>query len=93
MIICSCNVISDSDLEKGIALLKDKHPQRTPTVGSVYKALGKQLNCGGCIPIAVMKILEMAPRPNQDRPSRPHVCPQRRTSKRSALPQRRVDLT
>lgn len=56
MIVCSCNIISDQDLADGIATVRTKHPHRTLTVGLVYKALGKKLNCGGCLPLT-MRIL------------------------------------
>ncbi|MGH6840539.1 MAG: (2Fe-2S)-binding protein, partial [Methylocella sp.] len=44
MIICSCNVLSDSEI---CAAVKSSACPRTPF--AVYKCLGCGLNCGRCI--------------------------------------------
>ncbi|PNE09503.1 MAG: (2Fe-2S)-binding protein, partial [Beijerinckiaceae bacterium] len=44
MIVCSCNVLTDSDIRA--ALNRGACP-RTPF--AVYKCLGCSLNCGRCI--------------------------------------------
>ena len=44
MIICSCNVISDSRIKA--ALTSEDYP-KTPC--EVYKCLGCKLNCGRCV--------------------------------------------
>ncbi|MGH6834966.1 MAG: (2Fe-2S)-binding protein [Methylocella sp.] len=44
MIVCSCNVVSDSEIR---AALNSGACPRTPF--AVYKCLGCSLNCGRCI--------------------------------------------
>ncbi|HXW42172.1 MAG TPA: (2Fe-2S)-binding protein [Xanthobacteraceae bacterium] len=45
MIVCSCNVISDHDVEAVFAAADT--PQ---TVSQVYRRLGHRANCGRCAP-------------------------------------------
>ena len=44
MIVCSCNVLTDSEIR---AALASEACPRTPS--AVYKCLGCSLNCGRCI--------------------------------------------
>ena len=69
VIVCSCNVISDTDLAEGIATVRRENPHRPVTVGLVYKALGKKLNCGGCLPLTMQLLAELDPQ-SAERPSR-----------------------
>lgn len=62
MIICSCNVISDKDLEEGIAQLQAEYPHRKLTAGMVYRSLGKAFRCKGCLPLAVQVVQELRQR-------------------------------
>ncbi len=62
MIICSCNVISDKELEEGIARLQATYPHRKLTAGMVYRSLGKSFRCKGCLPLAVQVVKELRQR-------------------------------
>ncbi len=56
MIVCSCAVICDRDIE--MALIEILNPQDAPipTPGIVYRHLQKRMNCCGCAPLAVETI-------------------------------------
>ena len=56
MIICSCAVISSSDIDKAVAWMKAAEPQVVVTPGKVYRALGKKPVCGGCASLFVAAV-------------------------------------
>jgi len=56
MIICSCNVVSDSDIRHTVDELKQKSPRLTITADLIFKSLGRQFECGTCI-AGITKIL------------------------------------
>jgi bacterioferritin-associated ferredoxin len=58
MIVCSCNVISDSDIERVLIDIFSKPDAPIPTPGLVYRELSKRMNCCTCAPIAVTVIYE-----------------------------------
>jgi bacterioferritin-associated ferredoxin len=58
MIICSCNVITDSDIEKVLLEIFSKPDAPIPTPGLVYRELSKRMNCCSCAPLAVTVIYE-----------------------------------
>lgn len=58
MIICSCNVISDSDIERVLIDIFSKPDAPIPTPGLVYRELSKRMNCCTCAPVAVTVIYE-----------------------------------
>ncbi|MGE0768611.1 MAG: bacterioferritin-associated ferredoxin [Hyphomicrobiaceae bacterium] len=58
MIVCSCNVISDSDIERVLIEIFSKPDAPIPTPGLVYRELSKRMNCCTCAPIAVAVIYE-----------------------------------
>lgn len=58
MIICSCNVISDSDIERVLIEIFSKPDAPIPTPGLVYRELSKRMNCCSCAPVAVAVIYE-----------------------------------
>lgn len=49
MLICSCAVISDHDIRNAIQWMRASDPLAVITPGKVYRALGKNPDCGGCI--------------------------------------------
>lgn len=59
MIICSCNILSDEDMRQGIAIVRAEFPHRVPTIGMVYRVLDKELNCKGCLPLAMAIVEEL----------------------------------
>ncbi|MGD9805530.1 MAG: bacterioferritin-associated ferredoxin [Hyphomicrobiaceae bacterium] len=58
MIICSCNVISDGDIERVLVEIFSKPDAPIPTPGLVYRELSKRMNCCTCAPVAVTVIYE-----------------------------------
>lgn len=58
MIICSCNQISDADLETALVEILSQHDAPLPTPGVVYRHLSKKMRCCGCAPLAVTTIYE-----------------------------------
>ena len=53
MIICSCAVISDTDIRRAVEWMRAADPYAVVTPGKVYRALGKSPECGGCIRLFV----------------------------------------
>ncbi len=58
MIVCSCNVISDGDIERVLVDIFSKPDAPIPTPGLVYRELSRRMNCCGCAPLAVTVIYE-----------------------------------
>ena len=58
MIICSCNVLSDKDMARAAAEIRDTPGGRIVTPGGVFKRLGCRPQCGNCFPLVVKVIHE-----------------------------------
>ena len=58
MIVCSCTVITDADIETAIIEIMSAENSPIPTPGIVYRHLSKKMNCCGCTPILVKTIYE-----------------------------------
>lgn len=58
MIVCSCNVISDGDIEKVLLEIFSRSDAPIPTPGLVYRELTKRMDCCNCAPLAVSVIYE-----------------------------------
>jgi hypothetical protein len=58
MIICSCAVISDSDIELAVLDIMSQPDAPLPTPGVVYKHLQKKMNCCSCSPLAIETIYQ-----------------------------------
>ena len=56
MIICSCNIISEKQIEKAIVGLLDEQEWRLITPAQVYHTLEKYGKCCGCFP-SVSKLI------------------------------------
>lgn len=52
MIVCSCNRITDAEIDRTIDDLMIEDPVRVITPGEVYRALGKRPRCGTCLSLA-----------------------------------------
>lgn len=58
MIVCSCTMITDADIEAAlIDILKQPEPP-LPTPGVIFRHLSQKMNCCGCAPLAVATIYE-----------------------------------
>ena len=56
MIVCSCARISSSDIRRAVDWMRASDPQTVVTPGKLYRALGKQPECGGCIRLFVAEM-------------------------------------
>lgn len=56
MIICSCSVISDRDIEKALIEILSQPNAPLPTPGVVYRHMSKSMDCCSCAPLAVSTI-------------------------------------
>lgn len=56
MIVCSCTVITDRDIEAGLLDILSQPDAPIPTPGVVFRHLSKRMNCCGCAPLAVETI-------------------------------------
>jgi bacterioferritin-associated ferredoxin len=56
LIICSCAVITDRDIDVAVAEIMSTGPGILPTPGVVFRHLNKKMNCCRCAPIAVSAI-------------------------------------
>ncbi len=51
MMICHCNGISDHDIRATVDWMRAADPGTIITPGTIYRALGKRADCGGCLPL------------------------------------------
>jgi hypothetical protein len=58
MIVCSCHVITDEDIERALVEILSRPHSPLPTPGVVYRHLEKKMVCCGCSPLAVSTIYE-----------------------------------
>ena len=67
MIVCSCNVISDRDIEEATLGLLTEDPWRIIAPDDVYAAMRKHGKCCSCFPNAARIIARVAERFHRDR--------------------------
>ncbi len=53
MIVCSCAVISDHDIELAVLDIMSQPNAPLPTPGVVFRHLSKKMNCCSCAPLTV----------------------------------------
>lgn len=56
MIVCSCQCITDRDINAAIDWMRAADPFTLITPGKVYRALGKSADCGGCVRLFVAEM-------------------------------------
>jgi hypothetical protein len=56
MIVCSCAVITDKDIELAVLDIMSQPNAPLPTPGVVYRFLERRMKCCGCAPLAVETI-------------------------------------
>jgi len=49
MIVCHCHSITDRDIHAAIDWMRASDPDTIITPGKIYHALGKKVDCGGCL--------------------------------------------
>jgi hypothetical protein len=65
MIVCSCNVVSEADLDCALMELMRLPAPPLPTPGLVLKHLSARMNCCGCAPLLVTTIYQRLARLEQ----------------------------
>lgn len=70
MIVCSCQNITDHDINAAVDWMRASDPSIVITPGRIYRALGKQADCGGCMPLflSTMRKNKRYPVPRLDVP-------------------------
>lgn len=58
MIVCSCAVITDADVEDALVEIMSQPSAPLPTPGVVFRHLRKKMVCCGCSPLAVSTIYD-----------------------------------
>jgi hypothetical protein len=58
VIVCSCLVISDTEIEQALVEILSQPDAPLPTPGVVYRHLQKKMKCCGCAPSAVSTIYQ-----------------------------------
>jgi hypothetical protein len=58
VIVCSCLVISDAEIERALVEILSQPEAPLPTPGVVYRHLDKRMVCCGCAPLAVSTIYQ-----------------------------------
>jgi hypothetical protein len=56
MIVCSCAVITDRDIDIAVSEIMSTGPGLLPTPGVVFRHLDKKMNCCRCAPVTVSAI-------------------------------------
>jgi hypothetical protein len=74
MIVCSCTVISDRDIEGALLEILSQPNAPIPTPGVVYRHLSKRMNCCGCAPLAVETIYNKVEALEKKGLISPNVC-------------------
>jgi bacterioferritin-associated ferredoxin len=60
MIVCHCATITDHEIRAAVDWMRAADPDTIITPGKVYRALGRQADCGGCLPLFVAEIQKCA---------------------------------
>lgn len=74
MIICSCSVISNRDIERALIEILSEPDWPLPTPGVVYRHLSARMICCGCAPLAVSTIYDIVARLEREGRICPHTC-------------------
>ena len=51
MIVCHCQSITDHDIRAAVDWMRAADPETLITPRKVYRALGRDADCGGCLPL------------------------------------------
>jgi hypothetical protein len=81
MIVCSCAVVSDHDIELALLDLLNRPEAPIPTPGLIYRHLEKRMSCCCCAPVAVETIYAKL----EELERKGLVCPYRSLSTRERL--------
>jgi hypothetical protein len=81
MIVCSCTIVSDHDIELALLDLLNQPEAQIPTPGLVFRHLSQKMSCCGCAPLAVETIYAKV----EELERKGLVCPYRSLSARESL--------
>ena len=81
MIVCSCQQVSDHDIELALLDILNQPEAPIPTPGVVYRYMLKRMQCCGCAPLAVDVIYAKV----EDLERRGLICPYLSLSTRERL--------
>lgn len=81
MIVCSCQQVSDFDIELALLDILNEPEAPIPTPGVVYRYMQRRMQCCGCAPLAVDVIYAKL----EDLEARGLICPYRSLSTRERL--------
>lgn len=87
VIVCSCAVISDADIERALIEILSLPDAPLPTPGVVYRHLQRKMVCCGCAPLAVSTIYQKI----DELAGKGLVCPYAGASARGQLLERARD--
>lgn len=88
MIVCSCQSVSDFDIELALLDILNQPEAPIPTPGVVYRHMQKRMQCCGCAPLAVDVIYAKL----EDLERRGLVCPYLSVSTRERLARIQLQL-
>jgi hypothetical protein len=74
VIVCSCLVISDAEIERALVEILSQPDAPLPTPGVVYRHLKKKMVCCGCAPLAVSTIYEKVDKLAEEGLACPYAC-------------------
>lgn len=81
MIVCSCAVISDRDLESALIEIMSAPDAPLPTPGVVFRHFAQKMSCCGCVPLVVDTIYDTLERLE----AQGRICPYRSASAKARL--------
>jgi len=81
MIVCSCQQVSDFDIELALLDILNQPEAPIPTPGVVYRYMQRRMQCCGCAPLAVDVIYAKL----EDLAARGLICPYLSLSTRERL--------
>jgi hypothetical protein len=74
VIICSCAVVSERDIEQALIELLSQPVVPLPTPGLVFRHMSKKLDCGGCAPLAITTIYSIVDKLERQGRACPYAC-------------------
>ena len=74
MIICSCAVISDREIEQALIEILSQPNAPLPTPGVIYRHMAKSMACCGCAPLAVSTIYALVEKLEREGRVSPDAC-------------------
>ncbi|MGA0540792.1 (2Fe-2S)-binding protein [Neotabrizicola sp. VNH66] len=77
MIVCHCMNIADHEIRAAVDWMRASDPATIITPGKIYRALGKNADCGGCMPVFLDTMRSCESLAVADAPAVPRLRPMR----------------